>query len=332
MLAKNPATRNRKRPEGRIPASYEAEAYRLAVDVLRESRATILDGWRRRFKSELGQHSLKIAPGMTGLTAGPKARFVVGIRGLIDKAANRVSYTYGNHPADDWRVVNPAVYAAIENAAVHLCETTQQWIEQATGDEAAKIIDQIRRDLLAHQKSGQTLASLTDKLATYFDQSVRWKARQIARTESARAYNTGYLLATQDDPWVVGYEWLLSDDACDYCKRIGSIGDRGRRIRKNDIFHFDGKAAGPYQAIIAPPLHPNCFCTIIPVLQEDGIKKFDGQYDPAISPEPESIPKPEPKPKIASPKPKPDSTIKSSPTPIGVRKSDPWRFEAWSNS
>lgn len=280
-------TKTRKRPDStRIPRDLENEIMALAVKLLSSAKSRLIAGWRSRFKSELGRDMLKVAPGAVGLEKPEIKKFIVGITGLIDKSAKRITYTMGQTPADDWMIVNPGVYKAIETAAYDLAESTQKWIEDATKKKAGEVIESIRADMMAAQKSGQTLKSMTDTLSQYFDQSVRWKARQIARTESSRAYNAGYLIATADDEWVVGYEWLLSDDACDWCKQVGQVGDRGRRIKKGDNFAHNLQSKEVYKNIIAPPLHPNCFCTIVPILDDDeDAMQFDGPFGdtPTIS-------------------------------------------------
>lgn len=281
---KSPGIEKRRR-NAKVPANWEAELVKAADRIMRAIKPALMASWRARFASELGKNTLKIASGANaiGLADPAVKKFVVSIRSLIDKAANRVSFTMGQEPADDWSVSNSAVYDAIENAAIHLCETTKTWIEQATNQEAGKIIAEIRKNLMDSQKSGETLGSLTDRLSGFFDQSVRWKARQIARTEASRATNVGYIVGTSADPWVTGYEWLLSDDACDYCKAVGMIGGRPRRIKKGGIFAFDAEAPAVYQNVLCPPLHPNCFCTVVPIIEGDGIWIADDPYKGPIS-------------------------------------------------
>lgn len=238
-------------------------------------------------------------------------RFIYSVRALIDQSASKVSYEHGQLPADDWRVVNPAYYEAIENSAIQLCEQTRQWIEDATGQQADKIIQGMRKDILGNQKAGKTVLDLTNELAKYFDSAVRWKARQIARTEAIRAHNTGYLIATANEDFVLGYEWIVSTGACDWCKEVGAVGDRGRRIKKGDLFYHNPKAASSYRDVICPPLHPNCMCQIISVLEIDDPKPedWDGQY--GATP-------PTPKPQIIPPA--PTIVIQPTPTPVPIAK------------
>jgi HK97 family phage prohead protease len=74
------------------------------------------------------------------------------------------------------------------------------------------------------------------------------------------------MLGTQDEPEVEGFEWLLSIDACDKCKAVGLKDDEPVKVAKGQPFTVVPTAHPDYATIYAPPLHPNCQCTITPVV------------------------------------------------------------------
>lgn len=80
------------------------------------------------------------------------------------------------------------------------------------------------------------------------------RAMLIARTETSLAHNEGAVQSYIDSGVVEGKEWLIASDACDEC-----LPYNGEVVGVNETF-----SNGEY----APPLHPNCRCTTIPVIDE----------------------------------------------------------------
>lgn len=106
-----------------------------------------------------------------------------------------------------------------------------------------------------------------DKLASEIRASEPFsksRARMIARTELAKADATGQLMGWQDSGLVAGKEWLTAQDEkvskpCQACAKAG--------VLALDALFPSGEAA--------PPNHPNCRCTLLPVLDE-----IDKAYNP----------------------------------------------------
>ena len=210
-------------------------------------------------------------------------RFVVDIIGMFDKAARQARISLGQRDAASWDIRNVSIYDQIKQHEIKLAESTISDIQAATADEAQRLIEQMQVELLAGQKAGETLADKTDRLAKFFAESARWKARRIAVTESNRAHNAGFLAGTEDMEVVVGYEWLLSDDACEECKRIGLVNGRPRRVKKGQPFATGQSKEAYYATIQTPPLHPNCRCTLVGVLDVEAPDKWDETVDESSS-------------------------------------------------
>jgi hypothetical protein len=127
---------------------------------------------------------------------------------------------------------------------------------------------------------GSTVAELAKEVRDFVNPrtpgGATYAARRLARTEINAAYHAGTIVHNEDKPWVLGMQWRLSGshptpDICDTYAR-------------ND--HSDlGKGVFPPDEVPGKP-HPQCLCTVFPVLQEE--EEFvrlasDGYYDDYIA-------------------------------------------------
>lgn len=135
--------------------------------------------------------------------------------------------------------------------------------------------DELRSALTAHIDEGGSPQELSRVLRERIDEMSRVSADRIARTESARAYVTGNIDAWKDTGLVVGKRWLVSADACEFCKEVGeqandTIGLDDNFFDKGDTLRAGGQTMVlDYAAVNGPPLHPNCECDVVPVLEGD---------------------------------------------------------------
>lgn len=124
----------------------------------------------------------------------------------------------------------------------------------ATGLEAGESIPQIRR-------------AIQDK----FSEFSKTQAERITRTEVARATNTGIVDAYRQSGVVEGKQWLTSGDPCEYCAPLeGKIVELdGNYFDEGDTWQGDAASAMKldYEDVGEPPLHPNCRCTTISVIE-----------------------------------------------------------------
>jgi SPP1 gp7 family putative phage head morphogenesis protein len=82
-------------------------------------------------------------------------------------------------------------------------------------------------------------------------------AEVIARTEANRAYNAGNLDALKQ-AGVEKVQWLLAGDACLECANVAETAP-GEKL---------GKIMALDEAADVLPVHPNCRCTWVSVLEE----------------------------------------------------------------
>lgn len=257
---------NRRRLLAKMPTGEEL--YRVAREVLLAAGRQYAQSWYSDLypaKKELEPVDPLVAANLMA------ARFIPYIDAYVDEGGQVVLAELGQQLADDWLVEAPQVLDAARGAALDLCEETVNSFLR----DLNTTLTGMRADVSASIASGETLGETVNRIDRYMDEGSRWRARRIAVTESARAYNQGQHAATQALDFIVGYELLLSDDACPLCHAIHRICPK---IRKNGSFGKNGKNE-TYQDLKVPPFHPNCRCTTVPIFDDEAPQKWP---DPAI--------------------------------------------------
>lgn len=106
-----------------------------------------------------------------------------------------------------------------------------------------------------------TQRQVNEKVADYRNQLLASRAKMIARTEAMTATNQGQQAAWQDAdalgllPGTVQREWLITPDErlCKICAPVPKEGPVGLR---------EAFILGDGAALMAPPAHPSCRCTL----------------------------------------------------------------------
>ena len=189
------------------------------------------------------------------------SKFIPTIEAMIDEAGKSLLVSLGQADADTWLVRNPEILNNAKTAAFDLCNDTIDTFVQDT----LKTIDAMRAELSASIASGETGGDLVDRLSRYVDSESRWRARRIAVTESARAYNAGTMGAAGPLDYITGFKWLISDDACPLCHTIAR---QCPVIRKGGTFAINGTNK-TYRDVKGPPAHPGCRCSILEVFEDE---------------------------------------------------------------
>ena len=135
-------------------------------------------------------------------------------------------------------------------------------------------IEDIRTSLTKMYEEPFQFRFLVADLKVKFTNWSKYRAEMVARTETIRASNYGALQGYKD-AGVEKVEWLKASDACDICN---AISEQVSQVNIGDSFFSQGDTIDigndktftfNYESIEAPPSHPNCRCTLIPVLDED---------------------------------------------------------------
>ncbi len=134
--------------------------------------------------------------------------------------------------------------------------TVQAYLENTVGPFSENIgrnlSNRIRRNLAKGIMRGETLAQLSGRVSKVFDGVERFKALQIARTESARAHNVGTVNGYEQSKVVTA---VSVDDGADFdipCQQA------------------DGATWTLAQAKASPIEHPNCIRSFSPVVKRPG--------------------------------------------------------------
>lgn len=120
-------------------------------------------------------------------------------------------------------------------------------------------IDKLDKALIDGLMSSEGIPELMKRVETVFAEAKGYRAEMIARTEVLSATNFATLEAYKQSNVVTGKEWLTAIDerTCEECDAMD-----GKVVTLNAVFQ------SPVGAVDAPPLHPNCRCTTMPVLEE----------------------------------------------------------------
>ncbi len=133
----------------------------------------------------------------------------------------------------------------------------------------------IRNKLGKGIEAGESVTKVRKRLVKYFDgDDIRNRTELIARTETNWAYYEGAVDGYKQSGVVKAKEWLTAQDdrLCEFCEpmngRIVGIDNSWFKTGENFEGNEGGKLSFSYEDIGHPPLHPQCRCTIIPVLKE----------------------------------------------------------------
>jgi hypothetical protein len=152
----------------------------------------------------------------------------------------------------------------------------QKWVDRAATRLADGVGDTtvVRVSALIDKglEEGLTVDELADRIEQKgFDPG---RARTIARTESTRAYTEGQVEAWKQTGMVTGKKWNVAPDACPFCE---AIEQQDQTKGMSDPFYKVGDTITGsdgsqfvvnFENVTGPPLHPNCRCTIVPVLED----------------------------------------------------------------
>ena len=144
---------------------------------------------------------------------------------------------------------------------------------RSVSDSLAERVSNIIRIGIEETATGTDVIGLLEDAG--FDEN---RAQTIARTESARAYTDGQNAAWEASGVVKGKTWLVSPYACEFCEAAAKeFGEKSVGVK--DAFYERGAtitgASGATMALdfddtSGPPLHPNCRCSLLPVIDYEG--------------------------------------------------------------
>jgi len=135
-----------------------------------------------------------------------------------------------------------------------------KWIKDRCGLLIKSISDttlkKLRKTLAEGVEAGESIPHLASRISNVYDEAKGSRAVKIARTETLSASNQGNLQAYIQSGVVEKKEWLtaLDERTCEECMAMN-----GQIVDINKSFSC---------GLSAPPLHPSCRCTIVPVIKD----------------------------------------------------------------
>lgn len=110
-------------------------------------------------------------------------------------------------------------------------------------------------------KQGTSVPELRNEIMNTFSDYSKTQADRVARTELLYTSNQAQLEVYQQSGFVNQIEWVLDGNPCPECEDAASNSPQdiegGAFAEASDWFSGD-----------CPPLHPNCECTIVPVIDD----------------------------------------------------------------
>ena len=123
------------------------------------------------------------------------------------------------------------------------------------------------------EAGGKIQKRIRDVFATATEEDIgRYRAVRIARTETIWAFNEGAVIAYKQTGVVNQVEWLTAEDerVCQWCDpmdgRIQTLGQNFFQMGDSFKGRDGGTLTFKAEAIEHPPLHPQCRCSLAPIV------------------------------------------------------------------
>jgi len=156
-------------------------------------------------------------------------------------------------------------------------ERVQQFIlansERFTAQMNETTLEMLTAELQKGIEAGEGIPKLRKRIQSIFTDASNRRARLIARTEVIKSSNMGAEQAYLQSGVVQRKEWLaeMDDRVCSFCVEMNGkpMGLGETYWNEGDSMEVEGKIMKfDYEPIQYPPLHAQCRCTLIPIIEE----------------------------------------------------------------
>lgn len=189
----------------------------------------------------------KMTEQLKGITAS-------NMSGIVEVGGKDAYNTLGIDGVFD--VSNPEVVKFIDKKSIKLSGAVQK-----------TTVEKIRKTLSEGFENGDSISQLSDRVRESSAFS-RERSELIARTESAKSYTGGEIQGWKQSGQVKSTKWLLSPDPCPECEALAA---EVNEVPLGENFVDKGGTLNgityDYEPVNSPPLHPNCRCDLIPILE-----------------------------------------------------------------
>lgn len=238
-----------------------------------EKQIAMVEVTEKRFDNMLQQFISDMVDEAITRVDNPEAR---KDRNLIDNAkwtANgvakftpiltEIAVASGNHAYNLLKIDTPYIPKALKTFDLrkNITDRVELFAGSMVDTDENVMVDIIEAGL----KNGDGIPVIKRAIQEKFDVYTKSQAERVTRTEVLHASNLGLEDAYIQSGVVEGKEWLTAGDPCPLCEEYsGQVVGLSKDFYSGDSEFDDGN----------PPLHPNCRCTIIPVVES--AKAFDG--------------------------------------------------------
>lgn len=175
-----------------------------------------------------------------------------------------------------------AFNALVEGEFDPYTQTIQNYIKNNSLKVAKSINEetekQIRATLAQGMRENDTMQELTARIMHVFGTASTYRAFMIARTESITTENYADVQAWEQTGEVEYKEWYTAGDekVCGFCNEMDGVTVKLDKLffNKGDTMTFldsnghEHTMTLDYRSIGEPSLHPNCRCTLLPILKD----------------------------------------------------------------
>lgn len=158
--------------------------------------------------------------------------------------------------------MNPKVFSALEKQRIGSVQSTN-----------SDVVRRLRKTLAMGLELNETIPDLRKRVIGVFDSLERYGAERIARTETIWAWNEGAVQGYIQSGVVEKKQWLSSGDSrsCDFCPTLDGkvISIEANYFDKGSKYEVGERSLSfVYEDVGHPPLHPNCRCAIVAIIEE----------------------------------------------------------------
>lgn len=144
-----------------------------------------------------------------------------------------------------------------------LAETFASVVVETTGDQLARILRE-------GVEKGWNHVKMTKLVEETFKAKDENAAKRIVRTETSNVLNQG-AASEWKAAGIKKHQWLAAPNPCEFCEKMdGRVRTIGKAFLKRGdaiIGTKGGRHVARFKTIMAPSLHPNCVCTLIPIVE-----------------------------------------------------------------
>tara|TARA_R110000824_G_scaffold13220_1_gene57520 strand:+ start:4439 stop:7048 length:2610 start_codon:yes stop_codon:yes gene_type:complete len=260
----------------RAPVDSGNEEFLETMEIYSPPMDEFRDELVKVFRKEIEQH-LDFAGGMGEFITSAEAE--QKIREITNQFVDEVMLFSGQRELErlgldlQFNQLDPVIANTLQNYKDQLTDT----LIFGTGKEIADKVDLGMRHGASTDEIARDIRSLLQEEPDTGRIPIEARAEMIARTEVALINEIGRLDAWNQSGVVAGKQWVVAAGACESCQAMGdkndepipinaSFANRGERVGKVNVWTPTG---GGLQT---PPLHPNCRCTMIEILDDEDLK------------------------------------------------------------